>query len=315
MDIEQLFSRAWKIIWSYKWLILLGVLVVIGTSGFGNPGGNRFQFNRNENDNELREPGGVPSPEEFNPQEFFQNLGQSERTAAAIAIPIVIALCCLIVLVGVALWVISRIASGALIAGVDQIEGVGTSTLRQAWSAGRARGWRLIGIDLIVALPFLTAVLVDLALIVPAVNIANDLDDMSQIFAGGGLLLTAATIFCLGWAVTSVLRIISGLADRACMTENTGVFDSYRRAWAIVTTRFGQVLVLAMIHLVAEFFIGIVLIVPGFWAALCCLLWPVMLALNGAIKAYLMTIWTLAWRDWTGRTRTGEPVAQPAPGV
>jgi hypothetical protein len=75
------------------------------------------------------------------------------------------------------------------------------------------------------------------------------------------------------------------------------------------------VLLLAVIHLVTEFLIGIILFVPGIWVSLCCILWPFMLALNGAIKAYLMTIWTLAWRDWTGRAKVGEPVVQPTSGV
>jgi hypothetical protein len=212
MDIERLFRRAWEIVWNYKWLILLGVLVVIGTSGFGNPGGNRgAQFDQDGDDSEPRETDGMPDPGELNPQEFFEGMDENVRTFAAIAIPLIIAICGLVALCLVALWAIGRIASGALIAGVDQIEGLEPQP-GQAWSAGWNRGWRLIGIDLIVTLPFLTAVLVDLALIIPAVNIANDLDDTSQIFAGGGLLFTAGTIFCLGWAVTATLRIISGLA-------------------------------------------------------------------------------------------------------
>jgi hypothetical protein len=32
-----------------------------------------------------------------------------------------------------------------------------------------------------------------------------------------------------------------------------------------------------------------------------CLLWPLMLLVEGAITAYFSTVWTLAWREWTGR--------------
>jgi hypothetical protein len=41
------------------------------------------------------------------------------------------------------------------------------------------------------------------------------------------------------------------------------------------------------------------MIVPGILIALCCVLWPLFLVLQGAIAAYFSTVWTLAWREWT----------------
>ncbi len=318
MDIERLFRRAWDILWNNKWLIILGFLIVLGTiSGGGNPGG---QYQTGGGDFPPPDNVGTPGPGDFNPENFdpgaiFEGMTSEEQALLAVGVPIAIALCGLLVLLKIALWVISRIAAGALIAGVDQIEGVGASSFGQAWRVGWRKGWRLIGIGLIVALPLLAALLVVAALVVPAINIANDVEDIAQALAGGGLALTAGMILCLGFLVTAVLSVIGGLADRACITEDTGVFDSYRRAWEVVTANFGQVLILALVHFVSEIIIGIVLIVPSIMIACCCILWPLGWAIQGSIRAYFMTLWTLAWRDWTGRTRTGELLAQPVPGV
>lgn len=29
-------------------------------------------------------------------------------------------------------------------------------------------------------------------------------------------------------------------------------------------------------------------------------MWPLLLLIQGAIAAYFSTVWTLAWREWTG---------------
>jgi len=43
--------------------------------------------------------------------------------------------------------------------------------------------------------------------------------------------------------------------------------------------------------------------------ALCCVLWPVLLLVQGAIASYFSTLWTLAWREWTGLGHAGSIVA------
>ncbi|RIK36158.1 MAG: hypothetical protein DCC55_28145, partial [Chloroflexi bacterium] len=51
--------------------------------------------------------------------------------------------------------------------------------------------------------------------------------------------------------------------------------------------------------------LAIVLLGPGLVAVICCVLWPVLLIINGAITAYFSTVWTLAWRVWTSAGPTG----------
>lgn len=51
--------------------------------------------------------------------------------------------------------------------------------------------------------------------------------------------------------------------------------------------------------------------VPRALLALCCLFWPILALIQGAIAAYFSSMWTLAWRRWTGEApAAGEPVAE-----
>jgi hypothetical protein len=70
------------------------------------------------------------------------------------AVPIVPTLLGIAVIVGaLAIWVISTIARGGLIAGASTYDRGGSSTFGQAWNAGWQKGWRLLGIGLIPAVP------------------------------------------------------------------------------------------------------------------------------------------------------------------
>jgi hypothetical protein len=51
--------------------------------------------------------------------------------------------------------------------------------------------------------------------------------------------------------------------------------------------------------------LGLVLLLP----ALCCLLWPLLLLVQGTSAAYFSTMWTLAWREWANETRAAEQEA------
>lgn len=33
---------------------------------------------------------------------------------------------------------------------------------------------------------------------------------------------------------------------------------------------------------------------------MCCFLWPLLLLIQGTVAAFFSTLWTLAWKEWTG---------------
>jgi len=96
MDYGKVLSRAWQITWHWKVLWVLGFLAALGS---GNGGGN-FNFT-------------------------LGGLGEEARGITAPGpewIGLVIAVIALAFLIGIALWVVSIIASGGLVAGVQQVE-------------------------------------------------------------------------------------------------------------------------------------------------------------------------------------------------
>jgi hypothetical protein len=54
----------------------------------------------------------------------------------------------------------------------------------------------------------------------------------------------------------------------------------------------------------------VVLLLPGLILVLCCVLWPLLLLIQGTKVAYFSTMWTLAWREWTGLGHAGEMPAE-----
>ena len=82
------------------------------------------------------------------------------------------------------------------------------------------------------------------------------------------------------------------------MLEDLGVVASYRRGFEVLADNLGSALILFLIQIAISIGLFIVLIVPGFLMALCCLLWPLLILAEAAFCAYFSTLWTLAWREW-----------------
>src|SRR5687767_15122095 len=113
MDIGTLLNRAWNIVWNNKWLILLGMVAILGMGGGSGPqGGTDFNFDR-----------GAPPEHEQRPEDFGDFSSNAElATFMALAIPVALGLVCIALTFAFVIWAISRIAAGGLIAGVEQIE-------------------------------------------------------------------------------------------------------------------------------------------------------------------------------------------------
>jgi len=282
MDYGKILSRAWDIIWGHKYLILLGVLAGLGSGAGGGSGaatGTGFRFD-------------LPAPDEFRIPEF---------PAPGVIPPVVgvigIIVALIIVVVAVALWVVAIISRGGLIASVDTIDGGGLSSFGQAWEAGWRKGWRLVGIALLPAIPVILlvilAVLAALALYLPAPAAAARANVSI-------LAVIAGVLACILVPVAVILGVLEAMANRACMLEDTGVLGSYRRGARVVLDNFGSAFVLFLIQIAIGIGIAIVGILPSILLAVCCVLWPLLILIQGAITAYFSTMWTLAWRRWTG---------------
>lgn len=296
MEYGKIMERAANIVLQNKFLILLGILAALGSGSLGSGGGGGGGGNGgNGNGQPFGEPGQFP---EFDPE------------IAGLAIGAILVLLCVVVLVGIALWVISSVARGGLIAGVDAIESGEKSSFGQAWRAGWQKVWTLLGIGFLPALP-------GLILFVGGVfalgAYGGILALFGEEFAGplgmAELGILGALLACVVVPVVLVLTILRNFAERACMLENLGVIDAYRRGASVLMANLGEALILFVLQIMLFVVLGILLFLPGIFLALCCLLWPLLLVIQGAISAFVSALWTLAWRTWTGEP----PLVEKAP--
>jgi hypothetical protein len=207
----------------------------------------------------------------------------------------------LILFIVIPLWVLSILSRGGLIAGVDAIDAGGSSSFGQALRAGWERGWRLIGIAIVPILPGLLLTILAFAGILGYMGRAR-VSPGGVPFPGANAVVgsIAIALVCILGPLGLVLRLLRTFANRACMLEDTGVWAAYRRGVSVLFDNFGPALALFVIQILVNVVIGALMIVPGLIVALCCLLWPVLIVVQGTVAAYFSTLWTLAWRQWTG---------------
>jgi hypothetical protein len=289
MDYQNLFIQAWNLIWKNKFLIFLGMLVVLGGVGWGGSGSQGYS--NWDGNSDLQNPPRF----EFDLTSPFQELGLP--VFASIGILILIGLAFLVIL---ALWVIGTISQGGLIYGADLASRGLSTNFAESLRAGWNKGWRLIGIGLVPSIPVLF-------LMIGALISAGFYTDGTVILQEGevfrtpniAVFLPVLTITCILVFMTFALSLLRTFANRACMLESWGVFESYRRGLEVLGNNLGSATVLFIIQVSVSIGIGLTLLVPGILVALCCLLWPLLLVIQGIFTAFYSTLWTLSWNQWT----------------
>ncbi len=289
LDYGLLLRRAWDIIWAHKFLIVLGVLVAL-TSG-GNASGTGYRFNGGNFDQTM--PRDFQDIPEMPNLDIPRDLGLPVAIGGALLVVIIV----LAIVVGLVVWVVATLARGGLIAGVDTIVDGGVSSFSQAFSAGLQKGWRLLGIGILPGIPGLIILLAGLGVVGFSLGLTQFLDVGWRSLGTGALVLIGGLV-CIVAPIALVLGLLRTFAERACMLEDLGVFASYKRGWQVLSTNIGPVVILFLIQIGISIALGLLGALPGIVMTLCCILWPVLLVVQGAISAYFSTLWTLAWREW-----------------
>jgi hypothetical protein len=312
MDYGKVLSRAWEITWRWKVLWILGFLASLGQGlSTGNTG---YRFNG----------------EDWGRTTYAPHIsGEVWAIVATVA--------CLAILICIALWVISVMARGGLIAGVQQVEEESSTTFLQAWRVGRKRFWTLFGISVLVALPILILTLILGALFIAglvATGVTADsverpaavLSTLVPTLCGGGTLCCGLILLAI------VLGQIQIYADRAAILEGLGWIDAFKRGWQVLKENIGPTFVLWLIFLVIGLVVAAVIVValmavalpfaaifqnvePGAWliAPACCGGLVALIAfatLNSIIQTFTSATWTLAYRELT--SRAAKPAPEPA---
>ncbi len=258
----------------------------------------------------------------------------SEVTGTIIAV--IVAVACVAILIGIALWVVSVIARGGLIAGVQQVEDEGSTDFRRAWRVGRGRFWTLFGINILTALPLLILGLIAAATLALSIVGVVEGSQSSDPTVGLGVLgIVCGGLFCCGTIIVSLLLgLIQTYAERAAVLEGLGWIEAFKRGWQVLKTNIGPTLVFWLIFLAIGIviagvvFAGVAAIAlpiiglftateVGEWiiAPICCggLFAIVLGALIGSVvNTFTSATWTLAYREMTRRTDELAAVVQPA---
>jgi hypothetical protein len=293
MDYSRLLQRAFELVTRYPFLILMGVLASL-SGGIGG-GGNSTNFRFGRDDAGFQQPQ-IPDFGQIQPPDidFSPALG-----VAAALLPVIL---CFALIIGIILWAIGTIARGGLVAAVDAIESGVSTTFGGAWQAGWNRAGRLLGISLIPAIPGLILFVAGLGTFITTGGMAAIFGENVGMPFGAGALSIIGLLACIAVPFALILGLLRTFAERACMIEGLGVVDSYRRGFEVLTANLGAAIVLFVIQILISIVIGVLLFLPGLVAALCFLLWPLLWLFNGVMAAYFSSLWTLAWRTWTGAT-------------
>jgi hypothetical protein len=276
MDYGTLLNRSLNIVWQNKFLIILGILASLA-------GGSSSTS-------------GDVSVENGNGQ-FFPELGDE---LAALAAGLIIALICVALVIGIVLWAISTIARGGLIAGVDAVETGGESSFSQSWRAGWEKVWTLLGIGILPGIPGLFLFVAGIFALGGYGGLVTFFNEEVAEIGGAGLGITIAALVCIIVPIVLILSILRNFAERACMLEDLGIIESYQRGTSVLRANIGEAIILFLLQILIFIVLGVLAFLPGLIAVLCCLLWPLLLIVQGAMSAFVSTLWTLAWRTWTG---------------
>jgi hypothetical protein len=232
MDFGKLLSRSWEIVWNNKFLFVLGLLAALGSGGGGSGGGGNFNFS----DSDFAVPGEMFGRAEL----FWSQYGFLIITAV-----------CLLLIIGIILWLVSLVAQAGLINAVDRIDEGYTSSFGEAWAAGTSKLLSLVGLSLLLALPFII-----FGLIAAAVGVGAVMTDGGSIFALFGIIV--ACFGCLIAILAIFIQVLYPFSQRAIVLENSGAVASISRGWDVMRESAGDTIILVVIAAAITIIYGIV---------------------------------------------------------
>jgi hypothetical protein len=245
MDYGDLLTRAWRVVWGNKYLIIVGFLAALGSAG-GTSGPN-FSYSFSNED--------LPPGFDIRVERFFEEYW-----------PYMAGLACLAMLITLVLWLVRLTAQGGLIGAVDRLEAGEKVSFGEAISAGAGKLGRLVGINVIMYGVFfilgMIAAGLGIALFVNALDYG--LSNYSTVAEGtlatlGILLACIGVLFCLLLPVLAVVSVIYPFAQRAAVLEDLSVTGSIGRGWRIIRANLAEVIILVVIFIALGILFGLVI--------------------------------------------------------
>ena len=299
-NFGEVLSRAWQIVWRHKVLWIFGIFAGCSRGGGGGSGGGG---------NTGFETQGPDLPPQV--MRWLEIIAENLVTFAAVGIGLI----CVLWLIGIFLGTIGRIG---LIHGTSQADN-GTENLifGQVFSASLPHFWRVFGLSLLMALPFLVVIAVVFAgLLAFALSASGGGDE--AVFGLVAMVPLIIACACILVPVMIVIGLIVRQAERAIVLENMSVFPALSRGWDVFRSHLGPIILMAIILFIINLAVGFVIAIPVFliviptmfafmageaqnWTPLAvmgvglCLYIPVSLLLNGIAIAFSESAWTLTY--------------------
>ena len=251
---------------------------------------------------------------------------------------LVLGLLCLGLIIVIALWVLSVIARGGLIAGVQQVEDEGSTTFGRAWRVGAKRFWTLFGISVLTAIPMFILIVVGVVALGAGIAASVGGFNVDEVLGGlsiAGTVLCGISLCCLLVPLALILDQIRTYAERAAIIDGLNWTDAFRRGWLVLKENLGPTIVFWLIFLAIGLLFAVV-IVGGIMAVvapigiafgganvepggsilvpLCFggLLAAIVFALlNSIVTTFTSATWTLAYREFTGWTPASPAILEP----
>ncbi|HSH01170.1 MAG TPA: hypothetical protein VLL52_01540 [Anaerolineae bacterium] len=308
MDFGKLLSRTNQILLSNKFLFVLGFLAALG-------GGASFNYSSGNSS------GG--SAEDFS--------GMSEFWSEYA--PLIIIGVILIMLLGIAFWLLSLVGQGGLIDSVNRIENGETVSLGSGFQAGMGHLLGLVGLQITMYLPlWVPAFLMGL---LGAMMAFFAIDGGEDVVAGLGIVMACSAIFflCLGLPFLFVVTILYPFAQRGVVIGKMGIVEAIRHSWAVVRDNISDVILLVLLYGIITVIYGIltfILLLPfglimlamvvvpvmasgdmGFFTVVLGIIGLITLGFFGAVinslwVTYRSTATTLAYNEFMGRVPLSE---------
>lgn len=250
IDPIKILQRAWHILWNYRALWVLGLILALVAGGSLNGNGNNgMQFR--EDDQSYQGPSfeNVQEAIDYFKRElnrlFTEGIPEANITGEALNAFLwtVGVFVVLMLLISIALTIAYYASVNAVIRMVDEYENTGTKmTVREGFRIGWSRSaWRLFLINLVVNLP---AILFFLALLIGAasfflstLNGNANLTPASLVGIFGLLFLGGAIV--LIWSI--LFNVLRPFFWRVAVLENASVGESFRRGFAMVRENWKNV--------------------------------------------------------------------------
>ena len=306
MNIGDVLSQAWKTIWKHKVLWIFGIFAGCSSASYstGN-GGVSYQ---------------VDAP--LDVQKWIDTI---DPALAAIYVGLLILVALVIIILVIFFGTIGRIG---IIRGTSQSQsGAERLTFGQVFSSSTPYFWRVFGLNLLIAVvAFIAAV----GLVIFGV--------LGTVFTLGLALLCFIPLLCLLVPAVWLLSIWVEQSIIAIVVEDKSIMDGLGRGWQVFKENFGDMLALGLIFLILGVLVTLLLILPlaavaiplvtgfisgtpeaisaGLVVAIVSILcyMPIFLVLNGILRAYIGSAWTLNFLRYSPAATAPEETEQlPSP--